>query len=77
MSNAGTLWAGYGVTIVAVLGYVIWLLRRASKLGTSLDIGSQQSNGQSHRQDAPARDQDSAARDADRVAPPAQARQNG
>ncbi len=44
MNHAGTLWAGYGISIVAVLGYVAWLLRRARVLGDSLEIALNSAN---------------------------------
>ncbi len=46
MNRAGTLWAGYGISIVAVLSYVAWLLRRARVLGNSLDIAESQADSQ-------------------------------
>lgn len=38
MSNAGTLLAGYGVTVGAVVAYAAWLWLRARKLGRDLGI---------------------------------------
>lgn len=53
MSNAGTLWLGYGVTIVSVLGYVLWMWRRARALGVSLGISDNEHFPSSDSQQTP------------------------
>lgn len=40
MSNVGTLVVGYGLTIVGVLGYAVWLGVRAKRLAAKLRVGA-------------------------------------
>ncbi len=40
MNDLGSIVAGYGITIVAVVSYAAWILVRGRSIGRELGIGS-------------------------------------
>lgn len=39
MTNAGSIIAGYGITIVTVVAYAWWIVQRGRSIGRELGIG--------------------------------------